>query len=354
MRIGFDVSPLHRPHPPGVVRATRGLVEALERRGVLEVVRIAPRPNADLRRWRHHSIVLQLARNDLLALHSPVSAFPILPAWRTLRRVHTVHELPWRHDAEENAGFGHQFWSSLATHRADAVVAPSEFVARDLRSGTLPPARDIRVVPWGVDACFARADEDASAGDAARARELGDAVRTLGDFVLLPGAARPKKNAEATLAAVATLARERRPRVVITGRSSTEDDARLRAAACALGVEDALVFTGPLDDAALAAHYRAARAVVVLSRSEGFAFPVVEGFACGAPVVVAEGTAQAEIAGDVGLAVLAHEPEDVARALERAGAERAELARRGGERASAFTWDRAAERIEALWKELLD
>ena len=33
MRIGFDVSPLHRPHPPGVVRATRGLVAALERRG---------------------------------------------------------------------------------------------------------------------------------------------------------------------------------------------------------------------------------------------------------------------------------------------------------------------------------
>src|SRR5262245_46393277 len=42
MRIGFDVSPLHRPHPRGVVRVTAGLVGALERRGVLEVVRLAP------------------------------------------------------------------------------------------------------------------------------------------------------------------------------------------------------------------------------------------------------------------------------------------------------------------------
>ena len=33
MRVGFDVSPLHRPHPPGIVRVVGATVEELERRG---------------------------------------------------------------------------------------------------------------------------------------------------------------------------------------------------------------------------------------------------------------------------------------------------------------------------------
>ena len=44
MRVGFDVSPLHRPHPRGLVRITRQLAETLERRARIEIVRLAPPP----------------------------------------------------------------------------------------------------------------------------------------------------------------------------------------------------------------------------------------------------------------------------------------------------------------------
>lgn len=353
MRLGFDVSPLHRPHPPGVVRATRGLVLALERRRVLEVERLAPRAGANLRRWRHAEVAEELARRGLAAFHSPVSAFPVLAARRAFRRVHTVHELPWRHGAEENAGVLHRAWSGLAGRRADATVVPSAFVERDLRAEPFAGARRVAVVPWGVDACFT-AGTDAQPTSAfvvdASDRARAERVRAWGDFALVVGGARPKKNADALLRALRVLPATRRPNVVITGAATDEDVARLRAAA---GDDSPRVrFEPELADEDLAVAYRAARAVVVLSRSEGFAFPVVEGFACGAPAIVARGTAQAELAGDAGLAVDADSAEDVARALERAADERARLSALGRARAAMFTWDATAERVERLWLEL--
>ena len=42
MRVGFDCSPLVRPHPAGIVSVVRQTVETLEARGALELVRLAP------------------------------------------------------------------------------------------------------------------------------------------------------------------------------------------------------------------------------------------------------------------------------------------------------------------------
>ena len=56
MRVGFDASPLHRPHPPGIVRVVGRTLAALERGGELEVVRLAPEAGEDLRRWRRREV----------------------------------------------------------------------------------------------------------------------------------------------------------------------------------------------------------------------------------------------------------------------------------------------------------
>ncbi len=253
----------------------------------------------------------------------------------------------------------HRAWSGLAGRRADATVVPSAFVERDLRAEPFAGARRVAVVPWGVDACFtvrARSSRGRPPSPILRAepartsRARAERVRAWSDFALVVGGARPKKNADALLRALRVLPATRRPNVVITGAATDEDVARLRAAA---GDDSARVrFEPELADEELAVAYRAARAVVVLSRSEGFAFPVVEGFACGAPAIVARGTAQAELAGDAGLAVDADSAEDVARALERAADERARLSALGRARAAMFTWDATAERVERLWLEL--
>lgn len=332
MRIGFDTSVLVRPHPHGVVRATRGLLEALERRGTLEVVRLAPAPGQRISVWRQRSLPFT---PDVAGIHSPVSAFPVLG--RGLR-IATVHEIPWAAGVGENADRRHRLWARIGPLRADAVITPSRRTARLVREES-PLARDrVHVVPWGVDPRFRPKTEADDERMLARHGLAG------APFVLLAGATRRKKNAWIAIEALRALAAD--VRVVITGAIGDEVLAEL---ASRVDVAARVRLAGEVDDATLAAFTRSAVAAALLSDSEGFGFPVVEAQAAGTPVIVPRETAQAEIAGPHALVV---EPRDAlafARAVERARAERNELSARGFENAAWYTWDRAAEQVERIW-----
>lgn len=343
MRIGFDVSPLVRPHPPGVVRATAGLCEALERRGRIGLVRLAPPSGLPLRRWRRRWLPAEVRARSLVGIHSPVSAFPPGPG----RRVHTVHELPWRHGVRENAGLRHRFWATLGAARADRTLVPSEHVARDLSRGLL--RRRVVVVPWGVGPPFA---PDPPPG------EVDEVLLTRlrlpqTPLVLCPGAVRAKKGLERVLAGLARIAGrgERPPHIVVTG-PDTPDLRRALGTASRLGLARWVATVGELSDADLAALYRLAALTCVLSHSEGFGFGVLESLACGTPVVVPAGSAQAEVAGEWGFAVDADDPDAVADAIRRACAERETLRYELPARAAQFSWDACAARVEALWEEI--
>jgi glycosyltransferase involved in cell wall biosynthesis len=347
MRVGFDVSPLVRPHPPGVVRAVRGALEALERRAVLEVVRLAPEDGAELRRWRHGVLPNEVRRRELVGLHSFVSAF----AWRGPgRRVQTVHELPWRAGVRENAGARHRLWSALGPLFADRVAVPSEHVARSWRAGRRASrAARLRVIPWGVGAPFAPDPPPGTVDEAVLERH-----RLGGEPLLLcPGAVRAKKDLAAVLRGVAAWrARGGEPVLVVVTGGDTPELRRDLGLAASLGLARWISTLEAVDDGDLAALYRLAVAVPVLSRSEGFAFPVLEGLASGTAVLVPEDGAQAELAGSAGIAVCADDPESVADGLGRALAERWSGRDARAARAAAFSWDACAQRLEALWAEL--
>ena len=147
MAIGFDTSPLTHPHSPGVRRVTEELVEALERRGHLEIVRLTPDPGERLRTWRQLGLPREAARLGLAGIHSPVSAFPLFGPGR---RVQTVHELPWKHGVAENAGLSHRFWAGPAGRKADAVIVPTGHVARDLGRPLAADGGRIHICSWAA------------------------------------------------------------------------------------------------------------------------------------------------------------------------------------------------------------
>ena len=278
MRIGFDVSPLVRPHPPGIVRVVRELTEELERRGRIEVVRLAPPPGAEgrsLRAWRQRELPQAVRGERLIGIHSYVSAF----AWRGPgRRVATVHELPWRHGVRENADLRHRFWASLGRRRADRVVCATETVARELGS----PA-NVRVVPWGVGPPFEDEPPPGVVDEPVLAKYgLGDS-----SYALCVGAVRPKKNLGAVLRGLAELRARNGPRLqlVVTGEHTPELRRDLGLAS-QLGLSAWVSTPGVVDEGDLPALYRLAAVVPCLSRSEGYGLPVLEALACGTPVVV--------------------------------------------------------------------
>jgi glycosyltransferase involved in cell wall biosynthesis len=334
LRIGFDVAPLDRPHPPGVVRATRGLVTALERRGRIEVVRLTPPPRARIATWRQFELPRARRTLGLRGIHSPLSAFPLLSGGA---RVQTIHETPWVHGEDENADALHRLWASVGPLRADAVLCPSAATADAVRAGSPLAAHKVHACAWGVDPIFT-ASPQAHDDEILERFSLRDRP-----YVLAPGAVRAKKNLTAVLGGVQHAAEDLV--LVVTGPLTPH-----LLASVARFPAVAVRMPGDVDDRTLSALVRRAAAVAVLSTSEGFALPVIEAQSCGAPVVVSAGSTQAQTAGTAAFHVDPADEHEVAAALGRAIEHRARFAAAGFENAAQFTWDRCAEQVERVWE----
>ncbi len=344
MRVGFDMAPLLVPHSRGVARVCSGLVSALEKRGELDVVRLSPEAPG-LRRWRQIELPRLASKHQLFGLHSFTSAFALRGPGR---RVQTVHELPWLHGVAENADWRHRAWARFGSLRADRIVAPTEHVAKALRRVSWNASR-VRAIPWGVAPGF-EPDPPLHVIDEAvlERHRLGD-----DPYLLAPGADRQKKNLAAVLHGLAALKTrgETRLRLVITGKD-TQDLRRDLGLATRLGLARWISTLDEVSDEDYPSLMRLAEAVCVLSHSEGFGLTVLEALSCATPVLVPEASAQAEVAGDVGFACDTAAADSVADAIEKALAERHSRREASLERVAIFSWERCAEAVEGLWKEL--
>jgi glycosyltransferase involved in cell wall biosynthesis len=344
MRIGLDISPLTRPYPDGVVRACGGLFEALQEHTSLEVVPFSPAQGESERAWRHLRLPGQIAKANLFGFHSPISAFP---ARGPGKRVSTVHELPWRQAVRENAGPGHRFWAQYGVARGDRVLCPTDFVRSQLIEECGVGERTVVCVPWGVGALRTTHPDDS-------AYTLQRLQLSEVPYALALGATRPKKNLKGILAALARLNQNTgHPalHLVITGPSSPSLQADL-AVARELGVESRVHYLGQVSEEDLSILQGAARMSLVLGHSEGFGFPTLEAMQQGTPVVVSRLSAQAEIAGTVGLQANPCSASSMADAMASALSCNGRDAEQSRERARHFGWQRAAQSVEELWRGL--
>jgi glycosyltransferase involved in cell wall biosynthesis len=201
---------------------------------------------------------------------------------------------------------------------ADVVVGVSEFTKSEIVELAEVPSDRIRVVPNGIDPVF-----------------TPGAPPSDESYVLAVGTLEPRKNlaraVEATSLAGVAL------RVV---------------GARGWGDVDVPGWIGEVSDVELADLYRGAACLLYPSLYEGFGLPVLEAMACGTPVVTSRGTATEEIAGGAAVLVDPNDVDSMATGIREAAERRAELVELGRARASEFTWARAADAIEGLWREL--
>ncbi|MFN2521056.1 MAG: glycosyltransferase family 4 protein, partial [Candidatus Limnocylindria bacterium] len=131
-------------------------------------------------------------------------------------------------------------------------------------------------------------------------------------------------------------------------RDQPQYHARVAALAAELGLADAVIFTGSVTDAELAAYYGVATVFVSLSEHEGFAMPVLEAFRFGTPVIALDAGAVGETAGG---AALVMRDKDVALFGEMIGllrerpALRERLVAAGERRVRDFSPEAVAERM---------
>jgi glycosyltransferase involved in cell wall biosynthesis len=101
---------------------------------------------------------------------------------------------------------------------------------------------------------------------------------------------------------------------------------------------------------------RGARGVIFPSLYEGFGLPVLEAMSLGAPVITSNVSSLPEISGDAALLVDPTDTDalsDAIRTLDADADLRAELSRRGRERAEFFSPEKYAQRLDALYRRIL-
>jgi alpha-1,3-rhamnosyl/mannosyltransferase len=164
----------------------------------------------------------------------------------------------------------------------------------------------------------------------------------------------PYKRAELALAAYAQLAPDLRAKFPLVLVGGDWNGGRARAQACAqqLGVAGDTRFLGWIDDAALPALYRGARAHVLPTAEETFGKSVTEAMACGCPCVLQELPVLREVAAGAALFVDFADAATAGEALRRICANdglAAELRAAGLKRAAEFSYARLArERMTAI------
>jgi glycosyltransferase involved in cell wall biosynthesis len=289
--------------------------------------------------WEQTFLPAQAFRLGVDVLHGPVNVVPILA---TCPLVVTVHDLAYLRFPEVVPARRRQYFSkmtSLATRRADHVIAVSESTKADIVELLEVGPERITVTPLAADERFRPLSEDEKAA-------FRTTQKLTKPFILYLGNIEPRKNLPTLLRAFDRLAPQVEHDLVIVGGEGWMMK-EFYATLAGMTHRDRVRIYGfaPVED--LPAWYNVAELFVFPSLYEGFGLPPLEAMACGTPVVTSNVSSLPEVVGDAALTVAPLDTDGLAEAMGRIlGDEQLATAlwSAGLERAATFTWNRTAAR----------
>ncbi|WP_319582624.1 glycosyltransferase family 1 protein [uncultured Pseudodesulfovibrio sp.] len=264
------------------------------------------------------------------------------PRSMTGRRVVTLHDLVHElmpekgHPSDRTAEH-----KKLAVDRADHVVCVSQNTLVDaVKVFGLAPEK-ATVIHHGVHGKWFGEPAPLEAGEDR-------------PFILVVGNRGGYKFFTGLLTALAMTGRTRKDHAVVCFGGGPLDPAESKLAA-ELGLLEMIRVTSGGDDL-LHSLYGAAAALVYPSEYEGFGLPVLEAMASGCPVICSDAASLPEVAGDAAAMFPSCNVGALAEQLDTvlySESLRSRLVSRGRERARAFTWERNAEKLLAVYESLV-
>jgi glycosyltransferase involved in cell wall biosynthesis len=307
--------------------------------------------------WRMLVWLGQLARLGFDRLLPQATLFHatehLLLPLRSVPAVLTVHDLIFRRMPEHHKPLNRAYLNlalPLYCRRATHIIAISECTRRDVMAAYDLPPEKVTVIYEAADPRFRPQTPDQVA---AVRQQYGLPER----YLLFVGTIEPRKNLTRLLHAFEALYRDDLcDALVIVGKRGWlfgDFFAELERSP----VRDAALLPGYVPDEVLPAIYAGARALAFPSLYEGFGLPALEAMACGTAVACSGTSSLPEVASD---AALYFDPRSVGSIVETLRQPlgdadlRAELGRRGRDRAARFSWDRVALETKAVYDAVMD
>jgi len=291
---------------------------------------------ADLYHIPLNSVAWWMPQPYVLTIHDMSTL--LFPAHRSFRN--RMHEQRYRRGAL----------------RAARVIAVSNSTHRDVETVLHVPPERVRTIYSAPDPAFT-ADSD----DAAHDSLILERYSIQKPFILYAGTIRPQKNVPRLIEAFAVLRGEleNRPefkelRLVIIGDELSKYPA-VRRAVVSSRTEQYVRFLGFVPADTLRVFYRAAAVFAFPSLYEGFGLAPLEAMACGTPVVASNAPSLVEAVDDAAELVSPDNVFDIARGIHDIllnDERRKALSEAGFAQARRFNWDRTAEEVLTIYREL--
>ena len=234
--------------------------------------------------------------------------------------------------------------------RADRVVTVSEFVKSDIYS-TYNTSKDKIVVANNA------AREAFEVIDEGERNAIQDQFTSGQPYFLYVGAIHPRKNVGLILKGFEQYKAKYNSdlKLVLLGRMAWQTDEFEQQLKHSPYAKD-IVLPGYCTSDTLVKITAGARAMVYVSKSEGFGIPLLEAMRCDVPLIISDKTSLPEVAGDAALKVGIDDHEQLAEhmnSIHTSESLRSDLISKGRSRVSFYTWERAASVCYAAIQEAI-
>ena len=308
--------------------------------------------------WEQIALPLAAAREGCEVLHCTSNTAPVFCKVPLVTIIHDIIYLEqvslFRKGGSLYQKFGNMYrrWVvPIIARKSKVVTTVSEYEKE--RIGSFMSLKDnLKAVYNGVGSHFSKIN-DQSVLDAARAK-----YKLPEHFLFFLGNTDPKKNTPNVLKAFALFNQTSGIRYKLV--MLDYDEQELMKVLRAIGHPDIrkdIVMTGYVPNAELPAIINQCEVFLYPSLRESFGIPILEGMACGVPVITSNTSSMPEIAGDAAAIVDPNQPEAIANAIREIVSNvsyRNDLCDKGIKRAALFSWKAMAVKYLDIYRKVLE
>lgn len=374
MRIGIEAQRLLRPHKHGMdivaLETIVALAQHLQHEYVIFVkpdtaraglpsapnVTVVELPGGPYPVWEQSALPKAVRQYGVDLLHCTANTAPL---HCPVPLVVTLHDIIFLENRLLTGGNWYQRLGNLyrrwnvprVVTNCDRIVTVSDYERQRIIDHLRVEPERVVTVHNAVGRQFRLIDEPDALAVVQKQYKLPDA------FIFFLGNTDPKKNVRNVLKSLLLL--KQRGQLSLPLVMSNVSEGYVNNLLTEIGgqaLADDIILSGYVPNPTLPLLYNAATVFLCPSLRESFGLPILEAMACGTPVLTANSSAMPEVAGDAALLADPTLVDEMATQLHRLLTQpglRADLCRRGLERAKLFSWQNTARHLLDVYESVV-